>query len=254
MKRRRRHYQQFQLKDDSFLPKSSPHFSYVSMFSMRLKVQTLVSNYFKFNLLNTRDNKDNNFEQNLISIVVEYLLVTEFFKYCTEHINIDDNKMLITKTAKEHGFATCYGSSKIACSSNSIHHWRFRVIKGEAIGVGIIEGNEEKTDCCSKYYMSMYSLHDHKIRYGMWSDGDKTASGHNIPRVNGWQHVGYKTGEIIEMMLNLKTKTLSLLRDNETICKFANIFINVNISYFMAVCLSKQYDCVELIDYFKSKG
>ena len=209
------------------------------MFSSRTKLQRLVEGYLRDKLMNS---KDDHYEENLINIIIEYLLLKEYFsKLDTRDVKLDETQTKIEKTGG--GFNTCYGLVKIPSLSQIQHHWRFKMINiHHFVAIGIDETKYLRISC------GLFDFEDSKA-YGVWSDGGTT---HWAVHKADYKQYKYQNGDVVEMILDLKEKEIYVsVNEAEPILAVKDIDIGDEIEYCMAVTLSFASDCVQLLEYFQ---
>ncbi len=213
------------------------------MLPSRKRLQKIVDGYIRYNIYETEENE---YEEMLSRIIIEYLMLKEYFKYCNaEKIRIDENKMKITrlKPGSYKTMSTCYGAIQIPSMDKSVHHWKF-IVHGDDkyVAIGIDDTQHLRFDCGLQEGAK-------SKQYGLWSDGNK--SGHFQNSLEKSSLSGYKVGEVVEMILDLKKYIISYRFDGgkENVV-FPKVTIGEDIIYSMAVCLFIENDCIELLEYF----
>eukprot|EP01084_Bolivina_argentea_P308558 533591_1 len=164
----------------------------------------------------------------------------------SEHfIEQDDEHFISTKknkTIKKMGYGdkTRYGLTVIKYDGKGIHRWKIKIIKlksGECI-IGIDE--ESRMSVEKTFYMNKDSIH-----YGYWAKNGKKINEKGKFKAFGSK---YKTGDIVEMVLNLNNKKLGFGLNGSEI-KYAFDVSSVSAGYCLAVCLCNDGDAVTLESY-----
>ena len=185
-----------------------------------------------------KDENSNNYEENLSNIIVEYLLLKEYFaQHNPKNITLSDDKLTIRTSGPI--LNTSYGGIKIPSTKETKHHWIFKIIKtGSFMGIGIDE---------TKYARIDKSFFDHSADskiYGFCSDGDVThwRKGHY-----GKGSPQYRNGDTVEMILDLKNKCIYIrVNEQEKILVVDDVTIGDDIEYCMAVSLKFYQNSVKL--------
>lgn len=216
------------------------------MQSSRQKLHCLVAGYLRRELFDDqiKDEGDYNYEENLSNIIVEYLLLKEYFaKHDPKRIILSDDKLTIQKIQPQ-GINTCYGSIKIPSKNESKHHWIFKIIKtGKFIAIGIDETKYKRID------RSLYDKIADCKGYGIWSDGD--ISRWDVSYVDK-RGVEYKDDDTVEMILDLQNKCISIkINEEENITVIGGVTTDDNIEYCMAVSLSFEQTSIKLCNYYQ---
>ena len=217
------------------------------MLSSKLKLDCLVQGYLRQEIFDDdiKDKANYSYEESLSNIIVEYLLLREYFNKCNpEHIILSDDKLTIrAKKEYAHGINTCYGTIKIPSTNESIHHWIFKIIQTDNfIAIGIDETNYTRTD------KSFFDFTTNSKVYGIWSDGDVTRwdKGHRSGK-----SVKFGDNDTVEMILDLKNKSISI-RVNEQDKRIVvdDVTTGDEIEYCMAVALKFDQTSVRLLNYY----
>eukprot|EP01084_Bolivina_argentea_P273809 466524_1 len=129
----------------------------------------------------------------------------EYFKDCGNAITVGKAKTTIVMTSYFH--ASAYGAVPISSYSNQIHKWTFKINKKgtNSIAIGIDDSNGINDCPFGK---------SNSNNYCYWDDGKKgnSTDGNDIP-----YHIKWSQGDIIVMIYNGLTHTLSYNVNNTTI-------------------------------------
>ena len=207
-------------------------------------LEPLVEGYLRQQIFEKEHNEgDHHYENNLSNIIIEYLLLKEYFDKCnSEFIKMSDDKLMIWMD--KNGKHTCYGTIKIPSKCRSIHHWVFKIIRTQNfIGIGIDETKYARTDG------AFFEPLDTKA-YGIWSDGDLSSCQWRGTRRGG---ANFNNGDAVEMIFDLKKRSISVkVNDNDEKTLIQDVAESDDIEYCMAVSFIDEDACIELLDYFES--
>ena len=217
------------------------------MLSSRKRLDAVVNGYIQCLIY---DQEEHKYEGMLSSMIIEYLRMPEYFEFYDKGLmNCNDSKSQISRTSFNGDIptftpmATAYGSIQIPSKSETIHHWKFMVVRNSRyVGIGIDEATHKRLECGLQTDTG-------SKQYALWSDGDKSCHLQSELEQSGLN--GYEVGQIVEMTLNLTDGQISYrFNKGDDNILFSEVTIGTDIVYSMAVCIVEKNDCVELIDYY----
>lgn len=221
------------------------------MFQTRLTLNSLVKGYLRHEIFGQQDDDESdNFEENIYLIMVEYLVLREYFhKYNPEKINLSDDKLKIwkSKSSNSKDKNTCYGSIKIPSKGTLKHNWIFKMINCDNIYNRVMIGIDE-----TKYLRMNLRMDDSDVNstsYTIWSDGT-VSRWRTYPELAAAPEFDEK-GDIVQLILDLEKKSISMTvngQKRQIVVK--NIETGDDIEYCMCVTLRNEDDCVELLQYY----
>ncbi len=180
----------------------------------------------------------------IIYIIMAFYGLEECFKHFNESQFITFDHDNIIKKINKKQWSTCYGYKVIEYNSDGVHIWRFEALTlaNGACMIGIDEANY-------KWFTNCFC----------WEYEDRDGYGYNgyngrKYNKNDYSKYGekYKTGDTIEMILNLNDKTLSYKTNNASSLKAFKIK-PTNVGYCMAVALYWEDDSIQLLSYNYTK-
>ena len=163
----------------------------------------------------------------------------EYFRISGDNIAIINDCRTIKKFRK--GIHTAYGKYIIKSNTDDIYKWRFKI---EKAGNGILSiGIASKI---MLYLNEPYYQYDEFENYSY-----NIFNGYSITQNIFQQYaLSSKTGDIVDMELDMDECTLSYYINNEFQgCAFDEIIKDNHTKYQMAVSLQENYDEITLIDF-----
>ena len=169
----------------------------------------------------------------------------EYFKYSIDGaFEFTDNGRIVTKIEKNDTSRSVYGSEVIKYESIGIHRWEFKIIKGSFVAIGIDEAYYKWKH--SAFWASRCEGTNH-YAYTAYSGSKVDPLGQSTKCLTS-----YKTGDIVEMMLNMNTKKLSFSHNHTEFTEAFEIEKS-HIGYCIAVFLRFKTDSVQLLSYQYTK-
>eukprot|EP01084_Bolivina_argentea_P062804 114796_1 len=207
-----------------------------------MKVQFLVFGFVKESqLLLRNDSSYWNISHLIVYTIMAYYLEDERFEYYVDILVTESNNKR-TLILNDHDSITCYGNKNISFNSKGIHTWTFKAIAPMlSFAIGIDESDhkkiggyfhfvKDKENYCYSHYGEIHYKHE-------------IITDILVPK--------YVDKDIIEMVLNMNTKTLTYSKNGVVIMN--PLKINESKSgYRMAVALSAKNVGVTLISYIFS--
>ena len=178
-------------------------------------------------------------------ILLYFYMPEEFKVFNPKKYVTSDNGKRLTRL-KNSGVATCYGAVKITSLKETIHEWKFKIIKRTRyIAIGIDE---------TKYAMMKKGHFQNRLGiektrgYAVWEDGIK--SNMQNERTSKEEKIKFNGDDTVRMILDLKQRTLSYsINHEEIVIAFDNITVEQDLEYCMAIVINNETDCVDLLHY-----
>ena len=209
-----------------------------------MNLSILVDGYIRSVVYDNTGHRE--YEEMLSRLIVEYSSLMDYFEhYNAEKIRVNEARDTITKLTGD--LASCYGVVKIPSLEKGIHRWTFKVREQSAFtGIGIDETKYLRKD--QGFFANMY-WQQISIMHGLWSDGQISSATLGVYNRNRYKSVMYEKGDVVEMTLDLKARTLEFLVNEKGSVVLADISTGEDIEYAMVVCLYETQDCIQLLSY-----
>ena len=181
----------------------------------------------------------------MISLCLIYYYQQEFFAICGQNMIIksSDNQQntknkFIMKCNEISSYSTAYGSKIIDANKQFIHRWKLKINKCSSANYIWIGIDEEKCEWVNDLYPARSTQnYAYKANGYLWSSGHHTK-----------YSLGYDTGDIIEMILDLSKLQMKFKKNNiDQGVAYKNIAKNKK--YRLAICTLYDGDSVSIINY-----
>ena len=205
-------------------------------------------NLLKGYIRSTEKSMDKMIPDEIMFIILSFYYLNEFFKDVCSECSLTENKTNIKVIAGCNKNA--YGYIHIdSMNDNGVsHHWKFRLgsmeIDGET-SIGIVQ-------CDVMKFHGLYMAEGRG--YGYCGEGYKM-----VPLQDDADYdmiiekARFKPDDIVEMVLNLKKRSLLFMINNEESVSIDNIKVGENIKYKMAVFLGCCGDWIQLMTCYAMK-
>eukprot|EP01084_Bolivina_argentea_P177093 306331_1 len=183
-----------------------------------------------------------NIPKGIIYQCLFFYYTMEYFAIIGKHIKCTEEQTTITVSNSIN--CSCFGKLNIKSKEKLIHIWKFKInCMQEQVGIGINSATHSKLSHTNGWYATNTSCFngcyytDRKgIQYGK----------------GNWNYKGkpFKTGDKVNMILDLSDRTLSFELNGENQGNFyENIPVEENLNYKMAVLMYYELSSVSLLSY-----